>query len=73
MRRRLKTSRYDFEDANNSEEKLVQQAMKNSRIETCKLEFKVPSAPTFHPTVAEFADPLKYIKRYCAQPLSALS
>lgn len=63
-RRRIKTNRYDFEDSNNTEERLVQQAMKNSLVETKKIEFKAPSAPTYHPTVEEFRDPLQYIRRY---------
>lgn len=59
----MKTKLYDFDACNNKEEQLIQQALKNSRIETKKVVFEAPSAPTYYPTTEEFKDPLVYIRR----------
>jgi hypothetical protein len=60
-RRRHKPSRFDFDDLDNEEQRLIQQAIKNSQIETQRITVDVPDAPTYHPTVEEFMNPLAYI------------
>lgn len=45
----------------NAEQKLIMQAIENSKRETRREEYDVPDAPTYYPTVDEFRDPLKYI------------
>lgn len=62
-RRRVKTARFDTDTLDNNEQKLIQQAMKNSQKETKRVEIPVPDAPVFYPTVDEFKDPLSYINK----------
>jgi histone demethylase JARID1 len=52
------------ESYDNQEERLFQQALKNSRIDTCRRRVEVPSAPVYHPTYEEFQDPLAYVSKY---------
>jgi len=54
-------NRFDFDELGNKEQELLQKALKNSRRETKRVEVEIPMAPTFHPTVEEFRDPLTYI------------
>lgn len=62
-RERKRVARYQAEDYEGSieEERLVQQALKNSMKETRRVEFDIPNAPTMYPTAEEFKDPMKYI------------
>lgn len=61
-RRRTRTSRFDFDLLDNEEQKLIQQAIRNSQRDKRRVEYDIPMAPTFYPTVDEFRDPLAYIK-----------
>lgn len=60
-RRRTKPSRYEVEYLRNEENLMLQQALKVSKLDTKRSNLQVPEAPTFHPTIKEFMDPLKYI------------
>lgn len=62
-RRRTRTARFDFDTLDNEEQKLIQQALKNSQKETKRIEVQVPEGPAFYPTVDEFKDPLAYINK----------
>jgi hypothetical protein len=59
----VKTARFDFDSLENEEQKVLQQVMRNSLIDTQRREISVPDAPTFYPTVEEFENPLLYIKK----------
>ena len=60
-RRRKATHRFEFDSMENEEHKLVQQAIKNSTIDSVKKEFEIKEAPVYYPTTDQFRDPLKYI------------
>ena len=60
-RRRKATNRFEFDSMENEEQRLVQQAIKNSTIDSVKREFEIKEAPVYYPTIEEFRDPLKYI------------
>eukprot|EP01038_Epipyxis_sp_PR26KG_P007815 gene7815-10617_t len=62
-RRKIKTSRYNFEFMANDEQKYLQQAIKISRKETKRIYKEAPMGPIFYPTIDEFKDPLKYISK----------
>ena len=60
-RRRKATNRFEFDSMENEEHRLVQQAIKNSTIDSVKREIEIREAPVYYPTIEEFRDPLKYI------------
>lgn len=62
-RRRIKTSRYEFDVLDNEEHRMIQQALENSKSEYKRVDIVVPEAPTFYPTIEEFKDPLAYIDK----------
>ena len=66
-RRRLKTKTFDFEDVDNEEQRMIQQALKNSQMQTTRIAVDVPDAPVYYPTVEEFMNPLKYISSIRAE------
>ena len=47
----------------NEEQKLIQQAIKNSKKDTRRVEREIPMAPTYYPTVEEFRNPYAYISK----------
>jgi hypothetical protein len=57
----MKTKQFDFDEIHNDEQRLIQQVIKNSLVETKRLEIPIPDAPVFYPTLEEFARPLEYI------------
>jgi histone demethylase JARID1 len=61
-RRRKATSHFDFASLDNGEEKIYQQALKNSTIDHYKLDLEIREGPTYYPSTEEFKDPLKYIR-----------
>ena len=63
-RRRLRMNKRDFDVLTHEEERMIAQAVKNSLIETKKVEFIPPEAPVYYPTFDEFKNPLEYISRY---------
>ena len=50
-------------DMDNEQLRLLQVAVENSRAENVAADVHIDEAPTFHPTVEEFQDPIKYISR----------
>jgi hypothetical protein len=62
-RQRKQVARFDDIYANNEEERLLQQAIKNSLKETARFKSEIPDAPVFYPTIEEFKNPLAYIKK----------
>jgi hypothetical protein len=67
-RRRKPVHTYSIHTYNAEEEKLVQQAIENSkrmtRLSPGVREMNIPLAPVFYPTVEEFAEcPLQYIEK----------
>jgi len=66
-RRRLKTKTFEFDELDNEEQKMIQQALKNSQMQTARVKFDVPQAPVYHPTVEEFKNPLGYISSIRAE------
>ena len=62
-RQRRRTSRFEFDGLDNEEQKLIQQAIKNSKKDTKRVELEIPMAPTFYPTVEEFRNPYVYISK----------
>lgn len=63
-RRRLRTNKREFDVLTSEEERMIAQAVKNSLIETKKVEFVPSEAPVYYPTIDEFQNPLEYISRY---------
>jgi hypothetical protein len=61
--RRTKTARFEFDELDNEEQKMIQQAIKNSKRDSKRVERTVPEAPVFHPTIEEFKDPFAYINK----------
>ena len=53
-RRRKATHRFEFDSMENEEHKLVQQAIKNSTIDSVKREFEIKEAPVYYPTTDQF-------------------
>jgi len=47
----------------NEEQELLQLALKNSLLETSRVQHDIPAAPVFYPTVDEFKNPLAYIEK----------
>ena len=43
---------------------MVQQALKNSLVDRKRVAVDVPEAPTYYPTLEEFANPFTYIEKY---------
>ena len=64
-RKRRTPQVYVPEDSNlrSLEQKILQQAIVNSRKETTRMQIEIPEAPVFYPTVDEFKNPLGYIAR----------
>lgn len=68
-RRRQRANKRDFDVLTSEEERMIAQAMKNSLIETKKVDFIPPEAPVYYPTIDEFQNPLEYISKYRIQIL----
>ena len=62
-RTRRRTSRFEFDGLDNEEQKLLQQAIKNSKKETKRVECTIPMAPTYYPSAEEWRDPFQYIAK----------
>ena len=62
-RTRRRTSRFEFDGLDNDEQKLLQQAIKNSKKETKREERIIPMAPTYYPSTEEWRDPFLYIAK----------
>lgn len=63
---RKKSISSSFESLDNNEQRMIQQAIRNSKIEFKRIEHaqvSIPDAPTYHPTVEEFKNPLEYISK----------
>ena len=52
-----------METLENEEQRLLQQAIKNSLVDSERIELKVPDAPTYYPTLEEFRDTYAYIEK----------
>jgi len=60
-RRAPTTFRDDSADMSNEQLRILQQAVENSRAENVSVDVVIEEAPTYHPSVEEFKDPIKYI------------
>ena len=47
----------------NDEQRLLQQAIKNSLVDRKRVDVDVPEAPTYYPTLEEWTDPYQYIHK----------
>lgn len=63
-RKRTRISRFQFDDVDPEEQRMLQQALRNSIKDTKVQDQHVPDAPVYYPTLEQFKDPLGYIKRY---------
>lgn len=66
-RRRKTTNHFEFDSIQNEEQKLYQQALKNSTIDHFKQDLEIVEAPTYYPSINEFKNPLKYIRSISAE------
>eukprot|EP01041_Mallomonas_annulata_P010702 gene10702-22343_t len=62
-RRRTKPIRFEFDSLENDEQRLLQQALQNSRKDMKREQISIPEAPVFYPTLEEFKDPMQYIQK----------
>lgn len=63
---RTKTARFEFDSMDNDEQRMIQQAIRNSKKEFKRVEHAeliIPEAPTYYPTVEEFKNPFEYISK----------
>ena len=70
---RKQTNRFDADEFENEDMMLLQQAIKNSKAETVRVDVSttVPEARTFYPTAEEFERPFEYIFRYFIDAINA--
>lgn len=66
-RRRKVTNHFEFDSIQNEEQRLYQQALKNSTIDHFKQDLEIREAPTYYPSITEFKDPLQYIRSISAE------
>ena len=71
-RKRRPAMHFVPEDTRNIEQKILQQAIVNSRKETKRTQTEIRGAPVFHPSVEEFKNPLAYIAKYAKYPMILL-
>ena len=62
-RRRQKSLRLTYEATDNDEQRLIEQAVKNSLKDVARIDVPVPEAPVFHPSIEEFKNPIAYIRK----------
>jgi hypothetical protein len=62
-RKVTKTTHFDFDSLENDEQRLVQQALRNSQRQVKRTVCAVPMAPTYYPSVEEFENPMEYINK----------
>lgn len=63
---RTKTSRFEFDSLDNDEQRMIQQAIRNSKKEFKRVEHAeliIPECPTYYPTIEEFKNPFEYISK----------
>jgi jmjN domain len=63
---RTKTSRFEFDSLDNDEQRMIQQAIRNSKKEFKRVEHAeliIPECPTYYPTIEEFKNPFGYISK----------
>lgn len=65
-RRVVKTNHFDFDGLDNEEQRMVQQAIRNSQRDqkrAARDSCIIPLAPVFHPSPEEFTNPIQYISK----------
>jgi hypothetical protein len=62
-RSRRRVNKFDFDSLDNEEQRMVQQAIRNSQKEVRRSTCAIPEAPTYYPTLKEFENPIDYISR----------
>ena len=62
-RRRRAPTAFADSSMDNEQLRLLQVALENSRAESTAADVHIEAAPTFHTTLEEFQDPIKYISR----------
>ena len=66
----MKRKSFEFDPIDNEEQRLLQQAIENSKKDFRRVVLDLPTAPVYFPTIEEFRDPIGFIQRHAKSHFS---